>query len=331
MIKIGFLIKEELKSKFLAIAILISCIVFISTAVISAKEYSEMISEISYNSESSAVDWKRIEEHNLNIALEKEEMIKIERDKIKFKNTTEVTRYRIDNDIPPSSDQGTVKGFIDYVFFGEKKIIYVATIIIMFASLTIPFDRNSLYYLDSMGYNRIFFSKIITGLIMAIVIWLLNFLINYIVGVKNFGPYDGNMINYISGQIVTTPWKSYLYKAVLLSMTYPIFSAIIPMMTSSVFRNIYVSIFASVLIYLGIEPLRFGYFYPNALAKYTFIGNMYLLQKINGVPDLHLNEFYMSLIINIISIVIILTIAYFGYKRALVSEDKKESKKIQEI
>lgn len=324
MIKIGFLIKEELKNKFLAIAILISCIVFISTAVISAKEYTEMLEEVNYNSESSAVDWKRVEEHNLSIALEKEDLIKLERDKIKFKSTTEITRYRIDNDIQPNSDKGTVKGFIDFVFFGDKNIIYVATIIIMFTSLTIPFDRNSLYYLDSMGYNKIFFSKIITGLIMAIVIWVLNLLIHYIVGLRNFGPYDGDMISYISGSISIMPWKSYLFKAVMLSMSYPIFSSIIPMMVSSVFRNQYVAIFISVLLYLGIEPLRFGYFYPNALAKYTFIGNMYLLQKINGIPDLHLNSFSTSVIINIISVAIILIIAYFGYKRALVHDDKKE-------
>ena len=328
MIEIIFLIKEELKSKLVGIALIISLIIFISSAVISAKEYGDMITELEKNSEVSLVDWKRIETHNLNIAREQVEKIELERDKIKLQNAIEVTQYRIDNDISPENEQRSVKGFIEYNYFGDKSSLYIVTIIIMFTALLIPFDKSSLYYMDSMGYNKIFFSKLISGIIIAMIIWCMNFIITYFVGSSNFGSYQGEVISFISDKIVISTWGAYIFKTILLSLTYPVFSAIIPMMFSALLKNKIIALILTILIYLGTELLRLGYAYPNLIAKYSFIGNMGLLQIINGTPDLYLNSFIVSLIIDLMSATIIIVASYFGYKRVL--NLPKYEKRIQE-
>ncbi|MDO5707478.1 MAG: hypothetical protein Q4P31_02455 [Andreesenia angusta] len=271
------------------------------------------------------MDWKTVETHNLRIIEEKKDLLKTDRDKIKLNNIIEISKYRLENDIAPDIDQNTVKGYIEYTFFNNKNIFYIVTIIIILSSLSIRFDKASFYYLGAFGYKKIFFSKILSGVLFSIFIWIMNFAITYIIGIKNFGSYSGNIINYIDGNIVITVWKSYIIKAIILSLTYPVFASIIPMMFSSIFNRINIAAIASLVFYIAIEPLRYGYLYPNILAKYTFIGNLYILKPINGIPGLYFDGIKISLLIDILWLILFIFLAYKMYRKYLFKIlDKKE-------
>lgn len=312
---IGFLIQEELRNKIFLLTLAISVIVFLSYAVISANSYRELIEESNKASEESVLDWKTVEEHNLGLLAEKKDLLEKERDRIKLQNNMEVIRYRLDNNIEPKTDFNTVKGFIEYNYSNNMNILYMATIIILFVSASVSFDRTSFYYMEAFGYKKIFFSKILSGIIFAIVIWILNFIIMYIVGLKNFGPFSGNAINFVDGAIVLSGWKSSLFKMFLLSLTYPVFSSLIPMTVTSIVRNRMASLMISILIYFGVVILKLGVIFPIKIAEYSFIGNMYMMKPVNGVPDLYMNGMAKASFINIFWIALFIAIAFFSYRR----------------
>lgn len=312
---IRFLIVEELKNRLFLIIAILSLLIFFSYAFLSSNSYKEIIEYTTKATEESSLDWKDVEKHSIKELEEKKDFLDKESDKILLENQVQVMKYRLENNIQPKTDFNTVKGFIEYNYFSNKNILYITTIIILFASIMINFDKSSFYYMNAIGYKEIFFSKIISGILFAIIIWTLNFLVVYLVGIKEFGNFTGNDINFINEKIVISNWYKNILISYIFSLTYPLFSAIIPMFISSISRNKIITGIVAIIIYIIIEPLRQGYIYPLLISKISFIGNMYLLKPVNGVPDIYMNSTGVSILINIIWIIIFIAISYYSFKK----------------